>query len=355
MTPIEIEGRRVGPDRPVLVIAEAGSNHNGDLNQAYALIEASARAGADAVKFQTFHAETMYPRRAGSVEYLKAMGIDRPIFDLIREMEMPRDWIPRLADRARAQGILFLSTPFDEETVDLLLPFVGAYKIASYELTHIPLIAHAARTGKPLLLSTGAAVEPEIDEAVFAARSEGRGGVALLQCTAKYPAPLDSMNLRVLDYMASRWKVPVGLSDHSREATLAPIAAVARGAAIIEKHFTLDRRFPGPDHSFALEPDELAAMVRAIRETERALGTGRKEPHPVEEELLHFRRGLFTVRPLRAGSIIAPGDVAALRKGGIRDPGLPPKVIYRLVGRIVRRDLPEGTLLRSDDIDPSLE
>ncbi len=269
------------PDR-CFVIAEAGSNHNGSLDNARRLIEVAADAGADAVKFQVFRARRMYPRTAGVSDYL---GLPIPIYGVIEELEMPYDWLPLLADECRAAGILFMATPFDEESADRIDPFVGAHKIASHELTHTPLLEHVARKGRPVILSTGAADLMEVGEAVAALGAAGDPPLTLMQCTAAYPAPFAALQLRAIVTMREAFGLPVGLSDHSRDPFVAPVAAIALGAAAIEKHFTLSNDLPGPDHRFALEPPELDLMVEAIRHAELALGDGRKVIEPAEREL----------------------------------------------------------------------
>ncbi len=317
---IQIGAREVGDGRPCFVIAEAGSNHNGSLEQARCLIDAAADAGADAVKFQIFRAERLYPRSAGLSDYL---GVQKSIFDVIAELEVPFGWIPALAEHCRARQVVFLASAFDEESVDALDPYVPAFKVASYEMTHYPLLRHTAAKGKPVLVSTGTATLDEVAEMVDVFRATGNPGLVLMQCTAAYPAPLESLNVRVVPALKAAFGVPVGLSDHSRDAVIGPLAAVAVGANSVEKHFTLGNRLPGPDHRFGLEPDELRRMVEAVRETERALGDGRKSVHPVEEELRHFaRRSVFT---RRAGG--RRGDVhgrehrrAPVREAGCRRP-----------------------------------
>lgn len=346
---LSIGGRPIGPGHPCFVIAEAGSNHDGDVAHAKRLIEAAKGSGADAVKFQTFRAEHLYPRTAGRVEYLRELGVDTPIYDLVHAMEMPLDWIPELARHCAAVGIAFLSTPFDEEVVDILDEHVPAFKIASYELTHIPLIRHAARKGKPMLLSTGGARFAEVAEAVAAVRAEGNDQIVVLQCTAKYPAPLDRIDVRAIDELR-RLGVLVGLSDHSREPVWAAVAAVARDACIVEKHFTTDRSRFGPDHSFALEPAELQATIQGIRAVEAALGSPGKTVRDVEEELVDYRRSLFVVRPVRAGDRIDASDVVILRRAGLPDPGLPPSAIDRVIGARALRDLVPGVPLSPSDV-----
>jgi sialic acid synthase SpsE len=329
------------------VIAEAGSNHNGSLDNARRLIEVAADAGADAVKFQVFRAGRMYPRTAGVSDYL---GLPTPIYDVIEEMEMSYEWLPILADECRAAGILFMATPFDEESADRIDPFVGAHKIASYELTHTPLLQHVARKGRPVILSTGTADLTEVGEAVTAIREAGNPQLMLMQCTAAYPAPFAALQLRAMRTMRNTFALPVGLSDHSRDPFVAPIAAIALGAAAIEKHFTLSNDLPGPDHRFALEPPELELMVEAIRNAEVALGDGRKETEPAERELHAFaRRAIFAIAPIAAGQEFTADNVAVLRCGKLEH-GLPPKELPSVLGRRAARDLTPDSPILDDDV-----
>jgi N-acetylneuraminate synthase len=225
VTPIDVARRRIGDGHPCYVIAEAGSNHDGRLEQARRLIDVAVEAGADAVKFQLFRASKLYARGAGRSEYLK---LDRPIYDIIADMEMPYDWLPVLAEHAAGQGIDFMASAFDEESVDRIDPLVPAFKIASYEMTHLPLVRHAAAKKKPLIVSTGTADLDEVRETVAAI---GRTPLALMQCTAAYPAPLTALNLRAIPTLKAAFGVPVGLSDHSRDPLVGPLAAVALGPA----------------------------------------------------------------------------------------------------------------------------
>lgn len=329
-------GRAIGGAQPCLVIAEAGSNHNGSLEQAYRLIEVAAEAGADAVKFQVFRARSLYPRSAGTSDYL---GLPKAIYDVIEEMETPYEWLPLLAGACAEAGLLFMASAFDEESVDRLDPFVALHKVASYEMTHLPLVRHVAAKGKPLLVSTGTADLAEVRETVAALSGPDDPGFVLLQCTAAYPAPPASLQLRAMTAMREAFGAPVGLSDHSRDPVVAPVAAVALGAKVVEKHFTLSNGLPGPDHRFALEPHELARMVAAIRDCEAALGEGGKRVDPVEHELRGFaRRSIFAVAPIPAGEPFTEENVRVLRNGK-HSPGLEPKELPLLLGRRAAHDL----------------
>ncbi|MFA5412009.1 MAG: N-acetylneuraminate synthase family protein [Candidatus Micrarchaeia archaeon] len=335
MKKIKIGNRMAGEGEPCFIIAEAGSNHNGKLEQAKKLIDEAAKAGADAVKFQLFKAEKLYVKPAGSADYLKD---GKSIFQIIKDMELPEEWLGTLSSYCDKKGIFFLSSVFDEESADLLDRYVPAHKIASYECNHIPLIRHVARKGKPVIISTGASTMEEIRDAVNAVRSEG-AQLALMQCTAKYPAPLTAVNVKVVKTLMDKFDVPAGFSDHSREPFIAPLAAVALGASIIEKHFTLDNSLPGPDHKFALEPGELKLLVEYIRGTEKALGTEEKFVLPEEKELYDFaKRSIHAIRNIRKGEIFSSENVAALRPGKAGR-GLPPKYLEQIIGKKAKRDI----------------
>jgi N-acetylneuraminate synthase len=330
------------------IIAEAGSNHCGRLDLALALVDAAADAGADAVKFQLFRAARLYPREAGRAGYL---GDPADIAEIVAALELPEAWLGPLAGRARERGLDLLVTPFDERSADLVDPFVDAFKMASYELTHHPLLRHVAGKGKPVILSTGAATIEEAADALAVLRAAGAPRVTLLQCTAAYPARLETLEVGAMAELRDRLGVPVGLSDHSLDPVIAPVAAVALGASVIEKHFTLDRGLEGPDHRFALEPGDLARMVSAVRDAERAVGTGRKRVHEDERELRDFaRRTVFALREVEAGDVLRAEDLAVLRRG--RHPmGLPPTALAELPGRRARRRLAAHRPVLAADVD----
>ncbi|MCA9563854.1 MAG: N-acetylneuraminate synthase family protein [Myxococcales bacterium] len=335
----EIEGRTIGDGR-CFIIAEAGSNHNGDLATAFKLINVAAESGADCVKFQTFKAKRLYVKDAGKSDYL---GDSRDIGDIIASMEMPEDWIPKLAEQARSRGLAFISTPFHEEAVALLEPHVSAFKIASYEMSHHPLLKCVARTGKPVIMSTGTHDLEEVRQSVAVLREAGCKDLVVLQCTASYPAPLDTVNLRAIETLREVLDVPAGLSDHSREPAVAPMGAAALGAAVIEKHFTLSNEMEGPDHAYAVEPEELAQLVKGVRDIEKALGSGRKAVQEVEQELYHFaRRSLFTTRAVAAGEPFSRENVDVLRNGKKR-PGLPPSSLARVLATTAAKPLEAGS------------
>lgn len=343
---IKIENRQIGDDYPCFIIAEAGSNHNGSLESAKQLIDIAAGADADAVKFQVFRAHRLYPKTAGISHYLKT---GKSIYDIIAEMEMPYDWLPVLAEYSNKKGLFFMASAFDEESLESLDPFVRAHKIASYEMTHLPLVQAVAEKRKPVLISTGTANLEEVAETVQAFRETKNPELALFQCTAAYPAPLNAINARAIPLMKAAFQVPTGLSDHSRDPIIAPVTAVACGANLIEKHFTLSNDLPGPDHRFAVEPDELRLMVRKIREAEETLGSGEKLMQPIESELRLFaRRSIFATKPIAAGQPLTKDNIAVLRCGNL-EAGLPPRYFRELLGRKARRHIAAESAVRIDD------
>lgn len=344
----DIGERRIGPDAPTFVIAEAGSNHNGELDMAKELIEVAVDADADAVKFQTFRADRMYVEDSGEAEYLDD---NRTIYEIIESMEMPYDWIPELADYCRERGICFLSTPFDRRSAEELAPHVPAFKVASYTASHVPFLRDLASMDKPVIMSTGAHDLGEIRESVETLRDAGLEEMALLQCVAAYPTPLKSINVRVVETLRDEFDVPTGLSDHTLDPVTAPSAAVALGANVVEKHYTIDKTMEGPDHQFALEPDELKAMVTAIRNTETALGEGEKTVIDVESELHDIaRRRLHAAEDITAGSEFTAGNVAILRSGR-QEPGLHPKFYDEILGSRAARDVVKDGGITWDDVE----
>jgi N-acetylneuraminate synthase len=340
---VEVAGRRIAAGEPMWVIAEVSANHNGDLGRALELIRAAAEAGADAVKFQTYTADSMTldldtgPFRIGPGTLWEGRGLH----ELYREAATPYEWHDDLFAEAERCGIVPFSTPFDADAVDLLERYQPAvHKIASFELVDLALIRRAAGTGRVLVMSTGMATEDEIDDAVRAATDGGAGGVVLLRCNSAYPAPADEMDLRTIPDMAARWDVPVGLSDHTLGSTAA-VTAVALGACMLEKHVTLARSDGGPDAAFSLEPDELRALVDAIREAEASLGGVRYGPAERETASLAFRRSLFVVEDVAEGELLTEANVRAIRPGD----GLPPKHLPEVLGRRTTRAVERGTPL----------
>ena len=323
----------VGEGQPCFIIAEVGSNHDNDLDQAKRLIDAAAEAGVDAVKFQTFRAAEHYSRYTPGFEYLNSQDT----FGLIQSLEMDRSWHAVLKEHAEAQAIAFFSSPCDPDAVEELAALeTVAYKVASFDLPDIDLIGQMARTGKPVILSTGMANKDDIIRGVSACRSSGNEQIVLLQCTSLYPAPTHLSNLRAMATMSNDFECLVGYSDHTEGDSVA-VASVAMGACMLEKHFTLDSSLPGPDHSFAIEPNALAALVSKVREVESALGDGYKDG-PREEEREMFekgRRSLHTKVDIAAGQIIETSMLTVKRPGL----GISPAQQSEVIGRVAKMDI----------------
>jgi sialic acid synthase SpsE len=336
MLKFRIGERWVGDGEPCFIVAEAGANHNRDLTMARELIAVAAEAKADAVKFQTYSAETLYSRKAPRFSYLEGLS-DKSTWDLIKEIELPREWQEELAGEAKKRGILFMSTPFDHRAVDELDALgVPAFKIASFEIVDLPLVRHAASKGKPMIISTGLADYEDIQDAFTTCHEVGNEQVVLLQCASLYPAPPERINLRAMETMRKAFGTLVGLSDHTLGIHIS-VAAPAVGACVIEKHYTLSRSLKGPDHPFAIEPAELRELVRQVREVEAALGDGRKlGPAPDELEMHQkARRSLVAARAIPKGTRIEPDMVTSKRPGY----GIPPKFLRLVVGRAARQDI----------------
>jgi N-acetylneuraminate synthase len=339
--PFSIAGRPMGPGAPPFVIAELSGNHNKSLDRALALIDAAAEAGADAVKLQTYTADTITLDHDGPGFRLDdGLWAGRTLYDLYAEAHTPYAWHAALFAHARARGLIIFSSPFDETAVDLLEGLEApAFKIASFEAADLPLIARAARSGKPLIISTGMASEAEIAAAQATALAAGAAGVALLHCVSAYPARFADANLRALPWLAQRFGCVAGLSDHT-PGTAAAVAAVALGAAIIEKHVTLDRADGGPDSRFSLEPAELAALVRDCRAAYDALGTPGLHRGPEESANRRFRRSLYVVRDVAEGAALTAQDVRSIRPGFGLDPARLPEVLGRRAARALKRGEP---------------
>jgi N-acetylneuraminate synthase len=344
-TEITIAGRPIGPDHPPYVIAEISANHNGRMETAIELIDAAKEAGAAAVKLQTYRPDTI-TLDSDAEEFRIHGGLwdGRTLYELYEEAHTPWDWHRPLFAHARKRGITIFSSPFDTSAVDLLEDLgAPAYKIASFEAVDLPLIRYVAATGKPMIISTGMADADEIAEAVAAAREGGCKELALLHCVSGYPAPAADYNLRTIPDMIERFGVVTGLSDHTLDNATA-IASVALGAAVIEKHFTLDRSGGGPDDSFSLEPGELAALVSGTRTAWEALGAvdyGRKSS---EQGNVQFRRSLYFVKDLQAGDVITEDAVRSVRPGY----GLAPKFLPEVIGRRVLADVKKNTAVKRE-------
>lgn len=343
---IRIGNKYIGIGQPCFIIAEAGSNHDQNLKQAKKLIDVAVVAGADAVKFQTFAADKIAAKTKDKIASIDFAGA-KSLFELYKKVELPTEWQQELFDYAQKKGIIFLSTAFDEEAVDQLDEIgVPAFKVASFELNHIPLLKHIARKNKPIILSTGLAYIGEIEEALNAITEEGNEQIAILHCGIDYPLKMSNVNLAAMDTIRQVFLFPVGYSDHTMGIAI-PIAAVARGAQIIEKHFTLDRNLPGPDHQFALEPGELRSMVKGIKDTEEALGTRLKEPTEAEEIYRHRgRRSIFAKVDIPKGTVINQEMLIILRPCI----GLLPKYVDIVVGRSARRDIAAQEPITWEDI-----
>jgi pseudaminic acid synthase len=343
---LTIGRHRIGPGNPVYLVAELSANHNQKFEQALLLLQAAKEAGADAVKLQTYTPDTL--TIPSDREFFRVGGgtlwDGRNLYDLYREATTPWEWQPRLKEAAEELGLGFFSTAFDPSAVDFLEGMgVPAHKVASFEIVDIPLVEKMARTGKPLMLSTGMATLQEIEEAVRAARKAGAEEIALLKCNSAYPAPPEEMNLRTIPRLAEIFGVPVGLSDHTLGISV-PVAAVALGACIVEKHFILSRSDGGPDMAFSVEPHEFKAMAQAIRIVEQALGEVRFGGNPSEEKSKIFRRSLFVVRDIKAGETFTEENVRTIRPGM----GLHPRYLREVMGRRAGRDIARGTPLSWD-------
>lgn len=347
---MEIAGRPIGVGAATYVIAELSANHRQQIDAAVRLVDAAAEAGADAVKLQTYTADTITMDASGAEFRIESGTLwdGRTLHELYAEAATPWEWHEPLQRRAAERGLDFFSSAFDATSVDFLERLgVPAFKIASFEIVDIGLIQRVARTGKPMIVSTGMATLDEIDEAVSAAREAGAGQLALLKCTSAYPAPIEESDLRTIPDMASRFGVPVGLSDHTL-GTLAPVVAVALGAAIIEKHLTLSRADGGPDGAFSLEPAEFATMVREIRTAERALGSVSYDPSAHEVASRGLRRSLFVTEDIRAGETFTEENLRSIRPGH----GLHTRHLPELIGRRAARDISRGTPMTWEFVSP---
>jgi pseudaminic acid synthase len=343
---IEIDGRLIGIGQPVYTVAEISANHNQSFEQAKQLVNAAKQAGADAVKLQTYTPDTITINCSN--EYFRVGGgmiwEGRDLYKLYSEAYTPWDWQPKLKEIANGLGLDLFSTPFDGSAVDFLeMMQVPAYKIASFELIDTGLLQRVAQTGKPIIISTGMATLAEIGEAVSTVRGGGSSPLALLKCTSAYPSPPEEMNLRTIPHLGEAFRVPVGLSDHTLGIAV-PVAAVALGACIVEKHLTLSRDTSGPDSAFSLEPHEFKAMVEAIRTVEKTLGEVHYGPTQEEAKSRVFRRSLFVVEDMRTGELFTEQNVRSIRPGH----GLPPKYLNDVVGRQAALDIKRGTPLGWD-------
>lgn len=345
MKTIEIASHKIGANHPTFVIAEAGVNHNGSLDMAKRLIDAAADAGADAVKFQSFRPEELVTEEAATCDYQKRALNDNDIsqLEMLRKLELSVDDHVALIDYCRQRQIVFLSTPFDSLSAQLLDDLkVPAFKIPSGEVTNPFLLSQLAGMGRPILMSTGMCRLSEVESAVETLEKNGAQEIVLLHCVSNYPADVSEVNLRAIDTLQAAFGFPVGYSDHTLGCEIS-WAAVARGACVIEKHFTLDRTLPGPDHVASLEPDELSHLVRGIRNVELALGDGRKRPTASELDTARAaRKSLVAAHDISAGSRLTASMIAIKRPGT----GLAPDMRDQFIDQVAQQDIPAGTLLQ---------
>lgn len=330
------------------IIAEAGSNwkcgtFEEDLKQAKTLIKIAVKANADAIKFQTYKPETLYAPNAGLSNYLVEQGIKQNVNDIFEYFSMPYEMIPELSEYCELENIIFMSTPFSVQDAQQIEPYVMIHKVASYEINHVRLLEFLAKAQKPILISTGASTYTEIDFAVDLVKKHGNDKIGLLQCTSKYPAPLESLNLTTIPNMKARYNIPVGLSDHSIDPIIAPLIAIGLGATIIEKHFTLDRNLRGPDHKFALTPDELELMVRCIRKADVTKGNGKKVILEEEIELRRFAtRSIQAIKKISRGDILEEGVNFEVLRPGNRSRGMEPRFLNEINGKKATMDIEKG-------------
>ncbi|AZQ85460.1 pseudaminic acid synthase [Colwellia sp. Arc7-635] len=345
---IEIDNRKIGPDFPPYIIAELSANHNGDINRAFEILEMAKACGADAIKLQTYTQDTLTidcDRPDFKIE--GGLWHGRTLYDLYTEAHMPWDWHKPLFAKAKELGITIFSSPFDSTAVDLLEELgAPAYKIASFEAIDLPLIEYVAKTGKPMIISTGMANEEEIQEAVDTARNAGCKELVVLHCVSGYPAPAEDYNLATITDMAKRFDVLTGLSDHTIDNTTA-VTSVALGACLIEKHVTLDRNGGGPDDSFSLEKPELAQLCRDSKIAWQATGKVNYERKKSEKGNLVFRRSLYAVKDIKAGELLTTDNIRSIRPGY----GLAPKFLKKIVGKASKKGIPKGTALTIDMIE----
>lgn len=340
MEPIQINGKNIGYNNKPYIIAELSANHNGSLERALQTIEAAHKYGADAIKLQTYTADTL-TIDCDAPDFIINGGLwdGFKLYDLYKWAETPYEWHQPMFSHARKLGITIFSTPFDESAVDLLEDLgTPAYKIASFELVDLPLIRYAASTGKPMIMSTGMASEEEIEEAVTTAREGGCKELILLHCISSYPAPIEQANLRQIPELARRFGVITGLSDHTM-GTTAAVTSVALGACLIEKHFTLSRQDKGPDSEFSIEPHELERLCVEAKDAWSALGQVGYSRKEAEEKSKIFRRSLYFVRDLEEGDEIKRDDIRRIRPGL----GLPPKYFDKLIGCKAKTQIKKGT------------
>lgn len=345
---IRLGDKVVGAGNPVFIIAEAGVNHNGDIELAKQLVDVAADAGADAVKFQMFKSKELVSPYAPKAKYQRVRDTHGSQYDMLRSLELSEDAFREIHRYSRRRGIMFLSTPFDAASADFLYELgVPAFKVSSGDVTNTPFLEYLAGFGIPIILSTGMADLGEVERAIASIRRAENEDIILLHCVSEYPAPLSHLNLRAIQTLSSAFNLPTGFSDHS-PGIYAPIAAVALGAVVIEKHFTLSRALPGPDHAASLEPVELKEMISAVRSIESALGDGIKRPTPEEIEMRTIARRSIVARvDIPKGTVITENMIAFKRPCT----GIPPFYYDLVVGAVARRDIKKDSLIRWWDLD----
>lgn len=342
---IKIGKKFIGPDQPCFIIAEAGVNHNGDVNRALELIDLAAKAGADVVKFQTFFAEEIVTRTAERAKYQKTNmpKVEETQWEMLKKLELPKESFAKLKDYAEKKGIMFLSTPYDIPSIDMLDDLgVTAFKVSSAWITNLPFLTHMAGKGKPIIFSRGMAYENEISQAIKTMRSAGAKDLILMHCHFNYPTDISDVNLRVLATLRDKFGLPTGFSDHT-QGIAASLAAVALGAVAIEKHFTLDKNLPGPDHKASLAPDELITMIKGIRDVEKAMGKPKIDVTINEAPMRKVSRcSLVSAVNIPAGTVIRKKMIKIMRPGT----GIMPKDLNKVIGKTVKTAILANTLIQ---------
>jgi pseudaminic acid synthase len=340
---LKIEDKKIGSDYPIFIIAEMSANHLQKFDNAVRLIKAAKDAGADAIKLQTYTPDTITIDCNNEYFQIKqgTLWDGQSLYELYKKAYTPWEWQPKLKEIAEDEGLICFSSVFDKTSVDFLEGInVPAYKIASFEITDIPLIEYMASKGKPIIMSTGIATLSDIEEAVNACKRMGNKQIALLKCVSAYPTPLEDVNLRTIPNLADTFKTVVGLSDHTSGISV-PIASVALGACIIEKHLTLDRKLGGPDAAFSLEPDEFKAMVKSVKEVEKALGEVSYDLTEKMKKSRELSRSLFVVKDIKAGEVFTGKNIRSIRPGY----GLHPKYLKKILAKRATQDIKKGTPL----------
>ena len=345
---IIIRNKRVGENEPVFIVAEAGVNHNGNLDLAKKLVDVAKHSGADAVKFQIFKAEKIATQHAEKAEYqTKATNKNESQLAMLKQLELKEENVKRLSYYAKEKGLIFLASPFDKESVDLLSSLEApAFKIASGEITNLPLLKYVAEKKKPIILSTGMSMLDEIEDALKVIRENGTEAIVLLHCVTSYPAREEETNLRVIETLRRRFRIPVGFSDHTLGITVS-IAAAALGAVLIEKHFTLDRRLPGPDHKASLEPNELTEMIKGIRDVEKALGNGVKKLTKQEKEIRKKVRRSVVAKVRIPKDTIITEEMLDFKRPGF---GIEPSHLNKIIGKKAKKNMEPDDLIAFENL-----